>query len=169
MFKFKNLDNTTRLFMLESIAEAEETGRIYKSRRFNPPEQENFKKWLVLLKKAAEKYDEVWLTNQLKDLRLLKKQETAHRRNRRINGELTLAEGQFNQYYMLGLCKRAKSEDISQLQIYRARESKSSRATSNKLINTYMSVTDIEIDLNDTEFALRKLGRVDSGISVKLP
>jgi hypothetical protein len=50
MFKFENLDDTTRAAMLEAIEEAERSDNIYSSARFNASGNEQ---WLPLLKETA--------------------------------------------------------------------------------------------------------------------
>lgn len=174
MFNFENLDETTRGFMLEAISEAETSGNIYFSTRFNDA---GYKQWLPLLKEAAEKHDEHWLAFQLEAQRLMKGFEGSmtpsggytikHVPNTAAE---TMAEGQFNRFYILGLCKRASAEGISNLEIYRAKQSASPRRESQSLIGSQLSVDYIEAQLLKTADSFKsELVKPNSGLSVKLP
>ncbi len=173
MFNFINLDQTTRSFMLEAINEAEETGNIYYSTRFN---ELGKKQWLPLLKQAALEYNEHWLAYKIEENQLLKNFEGVQKplggytikSVPNIAAE-TFAEGQFNRFYMLGLCKLASSQGISQLIVYRAKETKNPRLESESLINKKISVNEIEAQLKDIDSSFRsKLVKPNSGISLKL-
>ncbi len=174
MFNFENLDSTTRSFMLEAIEEAELSNNIYYSTRFNNAGKEQ---WLNLLKQAAREHNEHWLAFQLEANQLIKDFEGSRTplgdytiKHVPHNAAETMAEGQFNRFYMLGLCKRAKSEGISQLVIYRAKERFDPRPTSQALIGKLISVDDVEAQLLETNASFKsQLVKPNSGISVKLP
>jgi hypothetical protein len=69
MFNFENLDEITRKYMLEAISEAEASGNIYFSTRFNDA---GYEQWLPLLKEAAKEYNEHWLAYRLETKGLMK-------------------------------------------------------------------------------------------------
>src|SRR5882672_7036480 len=113
--------------MLNAIDEAERSNNIYYSARFNEAGNEQ---WLPLLKEAAREHDEHWLAYQLEANVLMKDFEGAQTpfggytiKHVPHTAAETMAEGQFNRFYMLGLCKRASAEGVSHLIVYRARES----------------------------------------------
>ena len=82
----------------------------------------------------------------------------------------TLAEGQFNRFYMLGLAKRARAEGLSDLEVYRARDTSSPRAESEAMIGNRIPVDEVEDQLRDTKASLKSpLLQIRSGISLKLP
>lgn len=173
MFDFKNLDDTTRASMLQAIEEADMTGNIYYSSRFN---QAGKDQWLSLLKQAADKHNEHWLAYQLETNRLMKDFEsfstpsggytTKHVPHTAAE---TMAEGQFNRFYILGLCKRARDEEISQLIIYRAKQRDKPRSESQRLIGSHLSVEEIEKQLKNTKESFKsQLVQPNSGLSVKL-
>jgi len=174
MFNFLNLDQFTRSCMLEAIEEASESGNIYYSTRFN---ELGKKQWLPLLKQAALQYNEHWLAFKLEELQLFKDMESAqvpsggytikHIPN---NAAETLSEGQFNRFYILGLCKVATSKNIQQLIVYRAKESLRPRPESDLLIDKAIAITEIESQLKDTQSSFKsKLVQPNSGISMRLP
>lgn len=173
MFNFENLDETTRDYMLEAISEAEKSGNIYYSTRFN---DKGFEQWLPLLKEAAETYNEHWLAFQLETKGLMKGYEGSmtpsggytikHVPNTAAE---TMAEGQFNRFYILGLCKRARAEAISQLEVYRAKQSSAPRRESQNLIGSKFSIDYIEAQLLKTSESFKSpLVKPNSGLSMRL-
>jgi hypothetical protein len=174
MFKFENLDDTTRDAMLEAIEEAERANNIYYSTRFN---EAGNKQWLPLLRQAAQEQDEHWLAYQLEANGLMKDFEDAHKptggytiKHVPHTAAETMAEGQFNRFYILGLCKRARAEGVSHLVVYRAKESAAPRPESQSLIGTRLSIDEIESQLEQTKTSFQsQLVKPNSGISVRLP
>lgn len=174
MFNFENLDEKTRLFMLEAIAEAEQSGNIYYSTRFNDAGN---KQWLSLLQQAAKEYNEHWLAYQLEANETMRDFEGARKpvggytiKHVPHNASEVMAEGQFNRFYILGLCKRAKSEGISHLVVYRAKERSEPRPESQALIGSQISLEEVESQLRETKASFNsQLVKPNSGISVKLP
>lgn len=174
MFNFENLDEKTRAFMLEAIVEAERSGNIYYSKRFN---DEGRNQWLGLLKQATKDHNEHWLAYELQANWLMKDFENAakplggytikHVPHTRAE---TMAEGQFNRFYILGLCKRAKAEGISHLQVYRAKQRSDPRPESEALVGTQISIADIEAQLRDIQASFKsQLTQANSGISLRIP
>jgi hypothetical protein len=174
MFQFENLDGNTRAAMLEAIEEAEHSNNIYHSTRFN---EAGNKQWLPLLRQAAQEHNEHWLAYQLEANGLMKDFEGAHKptggytiKHVPHTAAETMAEGQFNRFYILGLCKRARAEGISQLVVYRAKERSDPRPESQSLIGTRLSIDEIESQLKETRASFKsQLVKPNSGISVKLP
>ncbi len=174
MFNFENLNSQTRSFMLEAIEEAEKTSNIYYSTRLN---EAGKKQWVPLLKQAASEKNEHWLAFRLEENQLLKSFEGAQKPSGGYstkyvpnNASLTLAEGQFNRFYILGLCKLARSKGISELIVYRAKTTQSKRSESESIINSKISIDNIETQLKDVNASFQsKLVQPNSGISMKLP
>ncbi len=174
MFNFKNLDSLTRSYIVEAIDEAEQTNNIYYSARFNNAGREQ---WLNLLKEAAKEHNDHWLAFQLQARQLMVDFEGVHAplgnytiKHVPHNAAETMAEGQFNRFYILGLCKRAKSEGITELAIYRAKERYEPRSSSQVLIGKLISVDEIEAQLKETSASFKSsLVKPNSGLSAKLP
>ncbi len=172
MFDFKDLDSETRKYMIEAIEEAENSGNIYFSTRFN---QDGKNEWINLLKEAANSHNEHWLAFQLESRKLMTDFETAAtpsggytvKHTPHTQAE-TLAEGQFNRFYILALCKKAKSDGVDELEVYRAKKSQSPRGESEAFIGTKLPVSDIEGQLKVVKDSFKsKLVKPNSGISVK--
>lgn len=175
MFNFMNLDETTRKYMLEAIDDADRIGNIYYSTRFNDTGR---REWLWLLKHAAQEHDEQWLAEQVESNQLLRELEGGRTPQgayavKHIPQEPaaeTLAEGQFNRFYMLGLARRARAEGLSDLEVYRARDTSSPRPESEAMIGNRIPVDEVEDQLRDTKASLKSpLLQIRSGISLKLP
>ncbi len=174
MFKFENLDEATRSSMLKAIEEGESTGNIYYSTRFN---QNGNDQWLTLLKQAAQQFNEHWLAYQLESRGLMKDFESAVKpsggytiKHIPHTSAETMAEGQFNRFYILGLCKRARAEAITHLEIYRAKERFDPRPESQALIGTFLLIDEIESQLKVTKASFKsQLVKPNSGLCVKLP
>ncbi len=174
MFDFVNLDEKTRSYMLRAIEEAEHNGQIDYSPRLNAAGKEQ---WLGLLEQAAREHDEHWLAYELEARRLIKGFEVSERpvgsysiKHVPHTAAQTMAEGQFNRFYMLGLCRRAKDEGISQLQVYRAKESGKPRPESQALIGLRLPVEVVDAQLRDDEASKKSLLiQPNSGISLRLP
>ena len=175
MFNFVDLDDKTRTFMLAAIEDADRIGNIYYSTRFNDTGR---REWLWLLKQAAREHDAQWLADQVENNHLMRELEGGRSPQgsylvKHIPQEAaaqTLAEGQFNRFYMLGLCRRARAEGVTHLEVYRARETSSPRPESQAMIGKLISVAEVEDQLRDTKASLKSpFLHVRSGISLKIP
>ncbi|MEZ4862843.1 MAG: hypothetical protein R3C14_16115 [Caldilineaceae bacterium] len=174
MFRFENLDDTTRAAMLAAIEEAEDSKNIYYSARFNDAGN---RQWVPLLKQAAKEHNEHWLAYQIEANGLMKGLEGAYTPSGGYTIKYvphtaaeTIAEGQFNRFYILGLCKRARAEGISHLVVYRAQDRFEPRPESQALIDTKLAIDEIEAQLKVTKASLHsQLVKPNSGLSVKLP
>jgi len=174
MFDFKNLDADTRLTMLDAIKEAEASENIYFGTRLI---EDKKTQWVSLLKQAAKEHNEQWLGEQLKSGQFFKPAEVSRKRSggfiaKRVphTAAQTLADGQFNRFYMLGLCRQAKLKGIESLEIYRAKEGRTSRSNSESLIGTKILVKMVEEQLENVGSSLKSnLTQSNSGLSLMYP
>jgi hypothetical protein len=84
----------------------------------------------------------------------------------------TLAEGEFNRFYIRGLCVRALAEGITELVIYRAKQVENPRSESTAKIGLKISAQALLTDLRANPGVDTALGLPpgpNSGLSVKLP
>lgn len=173
MFEFKDLDPATRLEMVAAINEAQTTGNIYESARFN---QAGRDQWLTLLLEAATSHNEHWLAFQLEARALMKDFEGARTpsggyttKHVPHTASETMADGQFNRFYILGLCRRARAAGHTHLVVYRAKAVADPRPESQALIGTSMSIDVIETQLKDTKSSFKSpLVKPNSGLSVRI-
>jgi hypothetical protein len=174
MFNFTNLDDQTRSYMLQAIEEAERDGQIYYSVRFNSAGKEQ---WLSLLEEASREHDAQWLAEELEGRRLMKGLETSERpvggysiRHVPEIAAQTFAEGQFNRFYMLGLCRRAKAAGIPALEVYRAKDVELPRPGSDLLVGTRIPIPILEEQLRDVQNSFKSMLILpNSGLSLRMP
>src|SRR5258708_6522860 len=122
---YANLDQETRTFMVDEINMAAADGSIYISPWLTP---KGAKDWVELLLGAAKSGNDDSLAAALRMADRIR--ETAERK--KPSGGMTtyrvphtashtMAEGEFNRFYVRGLCRKAIAAGISNLVIYRAK------------------------------------------------
>ncbi len=120
MFRFENLDDTTRRYMLIEVEQAIKTSQLHLSQRFSAKGQEGYPD---LLREAVRTGNEVSLTAALQQQQCFMEREPYGSGTRRVptNAARTFAEGQFNAFYMRGICHQAIQAG-AQVEVYRAQE-----------------------------------------------
>ena len=172
-FTFRDLDAATRRFMVEEVDAATRDGGLYFSKRFTAA---GTAAWPALLREAVQDHTEHWLAYQLEVRGLM----TGLEGSRTPSGGYTikhvphtaaetLAEGQFNRYYILGMCRRAAATNQPDVVIYRAKAVSMPRAESEALVGTRLRVTDLIAQLRPVQSSLgHELLKPNSGLSVHL-
>ena len=170
---YKNLDARTREEMSKKLSAYAARDDVYRSPRLS---DDGRARWVALLSEAAAEHDDAWLAKQLRSENLLKKQETSTRQGKAyvkavpVTAPETLAEGEFNRWYIRGLCVRAIAEGIKSVIVYRARASENPRPESEALIGAKLDPAALLDDLRNSQGKEPKLlPYVNSGLSVKLP
>ena len=172
-FAFRNLDEQTRRFMVEEIEAATSDDNLYFSKRFNSA---GISAWPTLLLEAAQAHNEHWLAYQLEAHGLMVGMEGARIpsggytvKHVPATAAETVAEGQFNRYYILGLCRRALAERQAEVFIYRAKEVRDPRPESQGLIGSSCDPSELLAQIRPRESSLgHKLLKPNSGLSVCL-
>jgi hypothetical protein len=171
-----NLDERTRRHMLSEIESDTTGGTLYISPRLSPRGRQEY---ADLLKQAAVGYDDAWLANSLRAGGRINLEE--QRRKPKggftvarvpITAPDTLAEGEFNRFYVRGLCLRAIEDGVSHLVIYRAKEVMSPRRESVMMIGMSIDARALLQDVRThpgVDTALRLPPGPNSGLSVRLP
>ncbi len=172
-FNFTNLDEQTRKLMLDEINLDINNNQLYFSKRFNAT---GIQLYADILQKSVTSGDEEHLAISLKQngcfkdkeerrtksgVTLVKVPETAHQ---------TLAESEFNRFYIRALCLRAITNG-QQLIIYRARHSDNPRIESEMMINKTIDPNKLLADLRQNigvDTALGLPPGPNSGLTVKL-
>lgn len=149
---FDNLDTITQGYMLEESR----LGGHYISQRLTPEGQAA---WQSLLEDAIQSHDDDWLEAELLRRGFIRSQETYLRSGkeyvRKINqphAAQQLAEGEFNRYYIRGLCVRAKAEGKQFLEIYRGKQVSQPRPESEAKIGTKVDVDAVLDTLRRNDF-----------------
>ncbi|MBD5403341.1 hypothetical protein HDR58_11175 [bacterium] len=179
-YNFRNLDNTTREFMLNELQRDIEMGTQYISPRIKKGNEDRY---LTLLEQTITNgQNEDHFASNLRRLGYLIKEEQRKSKNGitntvkvPINAAETLAHGEFNRYYMRALCLRA-SEENRTLIIYRAKQVNNPTDISKQILgNTARADILLEI-LRNIETAKENfpnaieihISRPNSGLSVYL-
>lgn len=177
-FRFQNLDESTRSFMVEEVDRDTVRGSLYLSPRLT---ERGRRDWPGLLRAATEGGDERQLAEWLRGTGRLR--EVEHRHSRRgwgrthevrvpVTAPITLAEGEFNRFYIRGLCLRAVAQGIAEVEVYRAKAVDVPRTDSVRLVGRRLPVERLLDDLRahsgEEEPALRVPGGPNSGLSVRL-
>ena len=147
MMNLVNLTEDVRAKMLDEVNADIASGEIYMCPRFN----ENGRRlYHDLLRQAVQAHNDEWLAEQLRALRCFNATELRQRKTGTITAKVphtapeTLAEGEFNCFYLRGLCLVAIDRSIPSLVIYRARISENPRHESEmmvgKTINRYCPI-----------------------------
>ncbi len=169
---FANLDRATRALMVEEIA-SDVSGRgPYLS---NYLTDEGKARWPALLQEAADNGSDDALGAALNRHRCFR--ENAERRTKNgvtmvavpYNAAQTLAESQFNMYYMRALARRAMVEHRS-LVVYRAKETEKHRPESDAMLGTALDPQKVLDVLRSTLGVEPSIGipLPNSGLSVRL-
>lgn len=173
-FRFENLDARTRKLMLDELEHDVQLDRWHKSKRLSPIGEIAF---VPALRDAIRSGNERTLAHAILVGGMLDSRELSHRKGRMFwkdvprDAHLTLAEGEFNRYYLRGLCLRALEDGQEQLEIYRAKDVYSPRAMSEMRLGTFVDAGKFLRDLRThvgVETALR-LPAPNSGLSARLP
>lgn len=172
-FVFRDLDGETRRLMLEEIAAAIREGNLYYSKRFN---QAGTDAWPSLLSEAAENHDEHWLAYQLESQGHFKGMEGSATpsggytiKHVPHTAAETMAEGQFNRYYILAVCGRATAGDTPHVVVYRAKAVAAPRPESEALVGQHLEPSALANEIRPVGSSLgHALLKPNSGLSVSL-
>lgn len=128
MFCFENLDDSTRQYMLIEVEQAIKTSQLHLSRRFTARGHEHYPQ---LLREAVRQGNEDSLAAALRQRQCFAEREPYGAETRRVPASAanTFAEGQFNAFYMRGVCHRAIQAGTL-VEVYRAKEVSNERPAS---------------------------------------
>lgn len=146
-----HLDELTRTEMAAEVADDVAKGSLYLSLRLSEIGRHDYPD---MLRDAVARYDETWLAAQLRTSGRLNARELSHSKTGKVIDKLvpvtaadTLAEGEFNRFYLRGLCRRALAAGMAEIEVYRAKEVASPRSESVALIGRRLSATALLADL----------------------
>jgi hypothetical protein len=171
--QYENLDPTTRRYALAELDRDVADQSFITSQRLRPGTVEEYQ---GLLREALSYYDDRWLEEQVRGLladfetrRTPRGGQTTARLPK--NAARMLAEGDFNRYYMRGLCVRAVEEQRAVVEVYRARLSARPRVESAHLEGQRLPAAELLEELRaltPQTLPAATLGRPNSGLSVRL-
>jgi hypothetical protein len=173
---YVNLIPEVRKFMLEEIDMAVGDGSIYVSSYLS---EQGRNDWSKLLSGAAENGSDDSLADELR--RNGRLNQTAQRKKPTggyttvrvpVTAAETMAEGEFNRFYVRGLCRYAITSGIPQLEVYRAKAVEVPRPGSEEKIGTFVDPATILEDLRKSPGVEPALGMPpgpNSGLTLKIP
>lgn len=171
--RYENMDEITRNYMLQES----QLGGHYISPRLTDDGQSA---WQSLLEEGIKKFNDDWIGNEILNRGHMRSREQYVRNgvthSRDINkphAAQQLAEGEFNRYYIRGLCLRAKAEGKDVLIVYRGKHVRQPRPESEQKIGTAISVEVLLTTLRSNDFVtienvLGVPGGPNSGLTCKL-
>lgn len=158
---FADLDDATRQHMLAELERDLKTDNLYLGKYLSAAGETEYPK---LLREAIESGTDDSLAAALTAPGLFKshyekKKPSGGFTNAKVphTANRTLAEGEFNRFYLRGICLRALAEGTNSIEIYRARASSNPRTESEEMIGTRLNAT---VLLNDL--------RVNTGVDLAL-
>jgi len=169
----ENLDTITRQKMLEEIRLDLSNAELYISNRLSATGRKDYPS---LLQEAVGHFDDSWLANELGKHGRLNHTETRKTKSGTtvvrvpVSAASTLAEGEFNRFYIRALCSRAADEKCN-LEICRVKEVSQPRLESEKKIGTFVDPGLLLKDLRanvGVDTALGVPAGPNSGLSVRL-
>ena len=166
--RYENLDDKTRAYMLAEYEMDSASGRVYVCKRLS---DEGRRAFPALLREAIEKHDDAWLSGQLRSLTLLTTYSGTGPLGIGQQVPEIIAEGEFNRYYMRGLCARAVAEGVPQLQVYRAKVVATRKASLLERIGQFVSPATILAEFHSahrSDPALASPFGPDTGLSVRI-
>ena len=171
--QYQNLDPTTRRHALAELDADIASGAFHASDRLRPTAVAEYQR---LLRDAIRYYDDLWLEQHAGDLLVdfeVRHSPSGVQTTAKIPemAPRLLAEGDFNRYYMRGIALRAIDEGRQLVEVYRARLSLEPRPESAELEGDRLSARDVLDQLRGVaspDRAIPRLGRVNSGLSIRL-
>lgn len=167
---FKDLDPITRDYMIREIDFDLQEGNMYVSGRLTETGRTVYPD---LLKEYAQNGDDEEFAQKLKEYMAAKELAKKPRGAGYIEKDVphtaneTLAEGEFNTYYIRGLCARVIEEKEGQLEIYRAKEVYDPRPESQALLGQTVDASKLLSTLRDPASRFKAIPKPNSGLSVR--
>jgi len=173
---YENLDDLTRKLMLQEVDLDISRGKLYKSKNLNAEGEENYE---TALKEAIKQYDDTWLADELRHKEYIR----AFKQRRKpkggfttvrvpINAPETLAEGEFNRFYIRGLCLRVIDAGINEVEIYRGKQVSQPRPESTAMVGKKIPAEALLRDLRESTGVETSLGLPpgpNSGLTARIP
>jgi len=176
--RLDDLDEQTRSFMLEELEHDLSLGDRevpYRSKYLTAAGRERYP---MLLREAIEHGNDDSLGQALRSVGIFA--DTYEKRKPKggftsakvpYTAHETLAEGEFNRFYLRGLCQRIIASGAGTVEVYRARASANPRAESEAMIGRQLEPETLLADLRDNTFvdnALHLPPGPNSGLSGRI-
>lgn len=166
-WNLENLDDITRIFMGQEFESDYKDNTLYRSLVLN---EYGDREYPAIIREALINGTPDSLTARLAPNFFKNYQSDGKQVNKAEAAERL--EGQFNLFYIRGLCLRAINEGIVNLEIYRAKNSLKHRSNSDARIGETINASELLADLRAHKNSTPSLGipsGPNSGLSVRLP
>ena len=170
-----NLDERTRTLMVEELEIDVANGDLYLSPRLNGRGHVEYEQ---LLRTAFLEGDDQSLADEIRSRGLLNASEQRRKPtggfstvNVPVSAPETLAEGEFNRFYVRALCRRVIDDGIDEVEVYRAKAVANPRSASEAMIGRRIDASVLLQDLRTNPGVDTSLGLPagpNSGLSVRL-
>ena len=171
-FIFCDLDDGVRRRIVGEVESDIAAGALVNSRRFTAAGAEAYP---TLLREAVVSGDERTLTNALSSGSHFVSSEWVNRgrgywRDVPSDCAQTFGEGEFNRFYIRGLCLEAIDLGRPDLEVYRAKPVRDPRPDSEALVGTHIAAADLLTDLRANKGLETALGiaKPNSGLSTRI-
>jgi hypothetical protein len=174
--RYANLDERTRALMLEEVDRDIADGSLVHSPRLNARGKACY---AALLREAVQLHDDRWLAERLERDGCLKQRETRHHPKAGVldvavpvTAAVTIADGEFNAFYIRAICRRASEEGIAAVLVYRGRRVAEPRPESTAKVGAMVLAEKLLQDLRSSKGVDSALGvpaGPNSALSVMLP
>ena len=138
--------------MLAEVESDIEAARLYTSARFTP---RGASRYPDLLRDAIQNGDDNSLSASLEAAACFSEWEEGRRGTKTFlkrvpaNAAQTFSEGEFNRFYLRGLCLRAMADGVPSLEVYRAKEVADPRPESLAMIGRMVNPASVLEDLRE--------------------
>ena len=173
---YEHLDARTRQSMQKEVDLDTSRGTLYISSRLNP---QGIEKYPSLLKEAIQSHEDSWLADELQRTNCMNATEQRRKRGGGfstvkvpVTAPETLAEGEFNRFYVRGLCVRAMEDGIAEVMVCRGKQVMQPRSESEAMIGKRISAKMLLEDLRKSPGVEPAIGLPpgpNSGLTVRLP
>lgn len=169
--KLENLeDEGVRAAMLAEFDSDNAGEGVYKSTRMTIL---NYQRYIPILRDALEQHDEEWLAFSIRTL-FSAVEDNGKNGTKKVphNANETLAEDQFNRYYIRGLCRTIVEAGDGQVMVYRAKAVRDPRPDSELKLGRMFDASHVLAELRKTSIrsvdaAFGVPNGPNSGISVR--
>ena len=129
-----------------------------------------------LLREAIARHDEDWLAGEIRSRHLLRTHEIRHTKRGQVRAKVpvtapeTLAEGEFNRFYVRGVCCSSLAGGETEVEVYRAKPVSDPRPESQRKVGSRVAAESLLSDLRThpgVDTALGIPAGPNSGLSVR--
>lgn len=172
--RYESLDKSVRTFMEAEFVRDRENDALYLSPRLTDYGTD---RWPALLLDAIRTHDDEWLSGQLRRHGCIQEYE---QRAKKGGGTITarvpstaadtLAEGEFNRYYVRGLCASIAHAGGGLVEVYRGKEVAQPRPSSEAKVGHRLDAAQLLADLREAKGVEPALGvppGPNSGLTVR--